>query len=61
MNDYFFKMVDARGEISASTVCLQNMVEALESDNDLLKGVVLKLAKEQIETNQTLLSSDIHA
>jgi hypothetical protein len=67
MNDFFFKMVDARGELAASRVALENLVSAIEKSpelpvtSQLLLDVAVKLAKEQIETNTKMLESDIYA
>lgn len=67
MNDYFFKMVDARAELAASRVSLETLVTAIEqapelrSSSQLLLDVAVKLAKEQIETNTKILEADIHA
>ena len=59
-NDFFFQMVDARGELAASRVTLENLVRAIEIDSTIQKEVCMKLAKEQIEKISTLLSQDIH-
>jgi hypothetical protein len=59
-NDFFFEMVDARGELAASRVTLENLVRAIEIDSKIQKDVCVKLAKEQIEKISTLLSQDIH-
>jgi len=58
-DDFFFKMVDARGELAATRVVLQNLVEAIETDSPLQTEVSLKLAKKQIEVIITLLETSI--
>jgi len=49
VKDYFFEFVDARGELAASRVTLENLVRAIEIDSPTQKEVCLRLAKEQIE------------
>lgn len=61
INDYFFQVVNARGEIAASNSVLQTLVDAIEGDNEIIKDVAMKLAREQIVTNSALLSTDINA
>ncbi len=60
-SDFFFQMVDARGELAASRVTLENLVRAIEIDSTIQKEVCMKLAKEQIEKISTLLETDINA
>ena len=60
-NDFFFQMSDARGELAASRVVLENLVRAIEIDSEIQKEVCMKLAKDQIETITVLLETDIHA
>lgn len=60
-NDFFFQMSDARGELAASRVVLENLVRAIEIDSEIQKEVCMKLAKDQIETITILLETDIHA
>jgi hypothetical protein len=60
-NDYFFQMVDARGELAASRVSLENLIRAIEIDSPIQTEVSLKLAKEQVATITQLLETDIHA
>mgnify|MGYP001108639837 CR=1 FL=1 len=59
-NDYFFQMVDARGELAATRVTLENLVRAIEIESPIQTEVSLKLAKEQIEVITTLLEKEIH-
>jgi len=62
MKDYFFDFVEARGELAASRVVLQNLVRAIESDlpetREFLLDVSLKLAKEQIVANEKVLEKE---
>jgi hypothetical protein len=62
MKDYFFDFVEARGELAASRVVLQNLVRAIESDlpetREFLLDVSLKLAKEQIVANEKILEKE---
>ena len=57
-NDFFFQMVDARGQLAATRVTLESLVRAVEMDSPIQKEVSLKLAKEQIETITTLLEKE---
>lgn len=62
MRDYFLDFVDARGELAASRVVLQNLVRAIESDlpetREFLLEVSLKLAKEQIVDIEKVLEKE---
>ena len=58
-NDFFFQMVDARGELAASRVTLENLVRAIEIDSTIQKEVCMKLAKEQIEKISSMLEAGI--
>lgn len=65
MKDHFFDLVDARGELAASRVTLENLVRAIETDlpetREFLLDVSLKLAKEQLVAIQNVLDKDIHS
>ncbi len=62
MNDYFFELVHARAELAGSRVTIDNLVRAIEADlpetRQILLDVALKLAKEQIESINTVLKKD---
>ena len=66
MNDYFFEMCDARAELAGSRVTIETLMNAVEGDPVMMKAgkkaimleVALKLAKEQIESIDTVLKKD---
>ena len=63
MNDYFFKMCDARSELAGSRVTMETLMNAVEGDPVMQKAgkhaiglqVALKLAKEQIASIDKVL------
>ena len=63
MKDYFFDFVEARGELAASKVSLENLVRAIETDlpetREILMDVSLKLAKEQVVVIEKLLEKEV--
>ena len=65
MKDYFFEMCTARGELSASRIALENLVNAIEKSPELpvtsqiLLDVAVKLAKEQIVANEKVLEEGV--
>lgn len=59
INDYFFQMCDARGELASSRVTIENLVRAIEIDSPIQKEVSVKLAKEQIEKISSMLEKSI--
>ena len=66
MNDYFFEMCDARAELAGSRVTIETLMNAVEGDPVMRKAgkhaimleVALKLAKEQIESIDTVLKKE---
>jgi len=63
MNDYFFEMCDTRAELACSRVTIETLMNAVEGDPVMQKAgkhaiglqVALKLAKQQIESIDTVL------
>lgn len=53
--DYFFDMSQARGELASTTSILKMIVEAEESDNQMMKEVVLQMVKDEIVKNEKFL------
>jgi len=66
MNDYFFEMCDAGAELAGSSVTIETLMNAVEGDPVMRKAgkhaimleVALKLAKEQIESIDTVLKKE---
>jgi len=66
MNDYFFEMCDARAELAGSRVTIETLMNAVEGDPVMRKAgkhaigleVALKLAKQQIESIDTVLTKE---
>jgi len=66
MNDYFFEMVDTRGELASSRVTIETLMNAVEGDPVMRKAgkhaiglqVALKLAKQQIESIDNVLKKE---
>ena len=63
VEDYFFDLVGARGELAASRSILENLIRAIETElpitREILLDVSLKLAKEQIVVIETLLERKV--
>ena len=63
MKDYFFDFVEARSELAASKVSLENLVLAIEKElpetRETLMDVYLKLAKEQVVVIKKLLEKEV--
>jgi len=66
MNDYFFEMCDARAELAGSRVTIETLMNAVEGDPVMRKAgkhaimleIALKLAKQQIESIDTVLTKE---
>ena len=46
--DYFFVWSQTRGELARSTSVMKMMVEAQETNNEMMKEVCLNLLKEEV-------------
>ena len=53
--DYFFVWSQTRGELARSTSVMKMMVEAQETNNEMMKEVCLNLLKEEIVKNEKFL------
>lgn len=53
--DYFFVWSQTRGELARSTSVMKMMIEAQETDNEMMKDVCLNLLKEEVAKNEKFL------
>lgn len=60
MNDYFFKLVDARCKIVGMTNLIEGYLNAVENDQKVMKEVYYDLLKRDLVEAKEMIEKGIH-
>ena len=60
MNDYFFKLVDARCQLVGIVATIEGYLKAVDNDQELMRDIYLELLKKDIFEAKNMIDKGIH-